>query len=460
MEKQRNKTAGKSGKRLLGFLAFLFFTFPVFSQTLTASMIKELAFTPVAEQKLYAKEDLKFEVFLPYVKSNQVQLQSPSVVPNVNFKQIKKTDDYTNGGVKLEIWFNFTKKGDYQLPALSLTIQNRKRSIRFAPVKILDNPADMSPRIVIDFANGTTIYSDEPPQDMTLTVGQEIDFTVYLQYAVQLIQFDYDIPKDSIFTQAKVFEITEIKYREKKYSDELIPVATFEWTGLVQGKQTMPSLNLQVTGYNGYRTECVMPEFFVNFILPEEKEEETDFSIQTFSDAFDFNLEEAENLRRSLITEETCHQLAELRIKERNDIIGHSANRQARRNFEENLELPATEDEFFMGLLYLSYVLLALILLLVIISIKKHKMNALITFGVLSICAIAFFTYAHVQKSDRFAIFTGGKVSSIPELKAESYSEISAGNRVHIIEKAGQWYYIELGETGGWCQTNKLIIIE
>lgn len=459
MEKQRNKTAGKSGKRLLSFLVFLFFTFPVFSQTLTAAMIKELTFEPAAEQKMYAKEDLKFEVVLPYVKSNQVQIQSPAVVPNVNFKQIKKTDDYVNGGVKLEIWFIFSKKGDYQLPALSLTIQNRKRSIKFAPVKILDNPADMSPRIVIDFTNGTTIYSDQEPQDMILTVGQEIDFTVYLQYAVQLIQFDYDIPKDSIFTQAKVFEITEIKYREKKYSDELIPVATFEWTGLVQGKQTMPALKLQVTGYNGYRTECVMPEFTVNFVSPEKTDTQEDLQIQTYSDAFDFNLEEAEHLRLSKITDETCRQLSELRIKERNDLVGHSENRQKRREFEENLELPATEDEFFMGLLYLSYVLLVLLLLLLIIFIRKHKMNAIITFGVLTICAIAFFTYANVRKSDSFAIFTGGKVSSIPESKAESYSEITAGNRVHIIEKAGQWYYIELGETGGWCQADKLIII-
>lgn len=460
MEKQRNKTARKSCKRLLGILVFVLCTFPSFSQTLTLTMLKELSIEPAAEQKLYAKEDLKFEVFLPYVKSNQVQIQSPSVVPNVNFKQIKKFDDYVNGGVKLEIWFNFTKKGDYKLPDLSLTIQGKKRSVKFAPVTIIDNPADMSPRIVIEFANGITIYSDEPAKDMTLPVGEAVDFTVYLQYAVQLIQFTYDIPKDSIFSQAKVFEITEIKYREKKYSDELIPVATFEWTGLVKGKQTMPSLRLQVTGYNGYRTECVMPEFSVEFVADEENSFISDFEIQTYEDAFDFNLEEAENQRLSKLNDETCMHLAELRIKERNSLIGLSANRQERREFEEELGLPATEDEFFMGVFYFAHILLVLVILFLIHFLRKHRTNAAITFGALTICAIAFFTYAEVKQADKYAIFTGGKVSSIPESKAESYSEITAGNRVHIIEKAGQWYYIELGETGGWCQTDKLIIIK
>lgn len=459
MEKQRNKAARKSCKRLLGFIAFIFCTFPSFSQTLTASIIKELTIVPTAEQKMYAKEDLKFEVFLPYVKSNQVQIQSPSLAANVTFKQIKKYDDYVNGGVKLEIWYNFEKKGEYQLPPLSLTIQNRKRTIKFAPVTINDNPADMSPRIVIEFANGTIIYSDQNSGEMVLPVGEAMDFTVYLQYAVQLIQFTYDIPKDSIFTQAKVFEITEIKYREKKYSDELIPVATFEWTGLVKGKQVMPSLRLQVTGYNGYRTDIVMPEFTVEFVADEENTAESDFAIQTYEDAFDFSFDEAENQKKFKITEETCTRLAQLRIEERNEIIGHMAKRQERQDFEEELGLPATENEFFIGIFYFAHILLIVLILFLIHFIRKHRINATIFFAALTICSIAFFTFAKVKQSDQYAIFTGGKVSSIPEAKAESFSEITAGNRVHIIEKAGQWYYIELGETGGWCQTDKLIII-
>lgn len=459
MEKQRITTAAKSCRRLL--ISILLVVLPAFSfaQTLTAAMIRELTINPAENQKMYAKEDLKFEVFIPYVKSSQVQIQSPSVVSEVSFKQIKKADDWENGGVKLEVWYYFGKKGDFQLPALPIVIQNRRRTIKFAPVTIIDNPADMLPRIVIQFSNGQTLYSDTARELIQVPVGKPISFTVNLQYAVQLIQFNYDIPKDSIFTQTKVFEITEIKYREKKYSDELIPVATFNWTGLVEGQHSMPPLKLQVTGYNGYRIDCVMPEFAVDF-MPVEDTEQTAAFATAFDDVFDFSFEDEQAAIRARITLATCQKLAELRRNERNDLFAHAANKHLRQSFEEEYMLPATEDEFFMGILYISHLILLVMLVLLIFLLKKHYKNLTVIAASFFICAIALFTYSEVKKNETYAIFTGGKVSSIPEANAESYSEISAGNRVHITEKAGKWYYIELGETGGWCQSDKVLIIK
>lgn len=459
MEEQRITTAAKSCRRLLIFILLMLAPAVTFAQTLTAAMIRELTIVPAENQKLFAKEDLKFEVFIPYVKSGQVQIQSPTAASEVSFKQIKKTDDWENGGVKLEIWYSFGKKGDFQLPALPIVIQNRRRTIKHAPVTIIDNPADMSPRIVIEFSNGQVLYSDIAAEIIQLPVGKTISFTVNLQYAVQLIQFNYDIPKDSIFTQTKVFEITEIKYREKKYSDELIPVATFNWTGLAEGRHSMPPLKLQVTGYNGYRVDCIMPEFPVEF-LPLEESEDGGKLETAFEDAFNFSFEDEQAAIRSRITLQTCEQLAQLRINERNELFAHAANKHERRLFEEEYMLPATEDEFFMGICYLSYLILLVMILLLIILIKKHYKNLIVIAASLLICAIALFTYSQVKKNESYAIFTGGKVSSIPEATAESFSEISAGNRVRITEKAGKWYYVELGETGGWCQSDKVLIIK
>lgn len=459
MEKQRIKSAAKSCRRLLVFLLISLCCANLFSQRLTSSMIQELRIAPSDNQKLYAKEDIKFEVFLPYVKSNQVAINSPSVQTNVSFKQIKKYDDYVNNGVKLEIWYKFQKKGDYSLVPLSVTIQNREHQIHFVPVSIVDNPADMAPRMVIEFSNGQTLYSDEPSESFSATVGETLHFTVYLQYAVQLIQFNFDIPKNSIFKQTKLYEITEIKYREKKYSDELIPVANFDWTGLVTGKSSMPPLKLQVTGYNGYRNDIVMPEIEVNFVNTDEATQSEDAD-SVFDDVFDESFSETDEAAKTVITEEICYVLAQNRIDERYQLIGHNECREKREDFEKLLQLPVTSAEFFMGIYYFAHIILLVLVVFLIYLIKKKRRNSVVFIAALTICATALFTYTQVKKSECYGIFKGGKVTSIPEENAESFSEIPAGNRVHVIEKTGKWYYVQLGETGGWCLADNVIIIE
>lgn len=463
MEKQRIITTTKSCRRLLVSILLALFAVQLEAQTLTASIIKDLTIAPASDQHLYAKEDIKFEVYIPYVKSTQVQVQNPSIAAEVSFKQLKKYDDFSdgpNGGVKLELWYTFGKKGNYQLPPLSLVIQNRRRTIKYSPVTISDNPADMNPRIVIELSNGQMLYSDAKNDVIKVPVMEPLSFTVNLQYAVQLIQFTYDIPKESILTQTNVFEIVEIKYREKNYTDDLIPVATFDWTGLVPGKHTMPPLKMRVTGYNGYRIDCIMPEFVVDFVEDSSSSSKLDNNNSAFEDAFDFDFEAEEAAKQERITEQTCEQLAQLRIEEKNKIFGHNANIAQRREFEEKYEISAAENEFYMGIYYLSHLILLAGIILFIYLLRKKNRNKAIIVATLSICSIAFFVYTEVRKHETYGIFKGGKVSSIPEENAESYSEISAGNRVHITEKAGKWYYIELGETGGWCLQENVLVIE
>ena len=75
-------------------------------------------------------------------------------------------------------------------------------------------------------------------------------------------------------------------------------------------------------------------------------------------------------------------------------------------------------------------------------------------FGIVSIF------YSVGQRIQVFGICKGCTISSVPEASAEAVSEISAGNLVEIHEKAGKWYYIELGQTGGWCLQDDIILVK
>ena len=181
---------------------------------------------------------------------------------------MRKIEDYDEEGTILEIWYNFDKKGVYNLNPLTVMIQDKRRTLSFEKITVTDDPAKMLPRIVIVFEDGTTVYSDEeniPNPLMSVPVGQKLKFTINLQYATQIFKFTWDIPKNSIFTQTKEYEITEVKYRERVYSHDLIPVADFEWTGLLEETEPFPKLKINATGYNGYRNELLLPDIQIRF---------------------------------------------------------------------------------------------------------------------------------------------------------------------------------------------------
>ena len=484
MEKQRIKSGSKSFRRLLkiGFLSALLWQTGSWQGAYAQSIITQaqanaLSISPAENQSLYTKSDIKFEVLIPNAQSNSIILQSAPTIPNVTMRTMRKTQEFgENEGTKIEVWFNFEKKGDYKLPPLSLLISNRRRTIPFAPVTITDNPEFLSPRVVLLFPDGVTFYSDEIPGPKDKNFGkalfdwhkgETISFSVCLQYAVQLVQFNWEIPTESIFTQTKTYDILEIKYREKRYSDELIPVADFEWTSLAEGEKSFPKIKLTATAYNGYRNEINIPDFTINFIPKEEAETdsgEPDIFAASF-DAFDNaqkiseNEMAAGNLHESKISLSECQQLAELRRRERNDILGWKSNISKRTEYEAKIGINTSIAEFYMGAFYFFALIVLLSLTLFIIFLKKRMVLAACLSSAALFFGLIFFIFVSVQKVKKYGISTGCKISSIPEENAKAESSIGAGNRVQITEDAGQWIYIQLGETGGWCKRDEVIFI-
>lgn len=463
MEKQRIKSISKSCRRLLIFFVYIsIFSNNISSQVLTINEINQLKIVPAAEQQLYTQTDIKFEVVIPRVKPSQVQVQSSSQIANVIFKTIRKQEDFENNGTRIELWYNFEKKGTYQLPPLPVIIQNRRRSIKFSSVTINDDPSKQSPQMVAVFSNGTRLSSADDKKSKPLfnsKTGQKQTLTVYVQYISQVVQFSWDIPKDSIFTQTKTYDITEIKYREKNYTHSLIPVATFEWTGLKSGVQPMVKLKLVVTDYNGYRTELFLPESYINFT-------ESTVSSNTqedlmFNEAFYQSKNVIDSKSSTQITEEDCIKLAELYSAERNTIFHFSQNYKNRTSFENSLGLPSTTPaDFTMGYLHISVAISLILLILLILAIRKKKLLLDLFLASLFICSLIPLVNLCIKRNDIYAVCKGTTIHSVPEDKSEAISEIGAGNRVHVTEKAGRWIYIEFGETGGWGLKDNVIFIK
>ncbi len=484
MEKQRIKPAAKSFGRLLAALksAAIFALLSAFGakafcqSVITQTQCDALRIAPSENQKFYTKSDIKFEVLIPNTNANSIQLQSSRTPQGVTMRTMRKTQDYGDTpGTKLEFWYTFEKKGDFQLQPLSLLISNRRRSISFAPITITDNPEFLMPRIVLVFPDDKYFYSDEAFDSekpfLNAAVGEKIPFTVCLQYAVLLVQFDWELPTDSIFTCTKNYEILEVKYREKHISDELIPVADFEWTSLAEGSQRFPKIRLTATAYNGSRNAIQLPDFYVDFqntksedLGKTEKKTRFDKSFELYDNLLNSlseneGEEEVKNPFENKISEDNCELLAALRQKERNEIFSWKKNVRERAEFEAEHGITTSINEFFIGSYYFSVFGLVLCIILFVIFIIKHKALLSILTSGLIVFALVFFIFGSIQKNKIFAISKGAKITSIPEENARVESKIGAGLRVQVVEEAGSWIYIQMGESGGWCKKTEVIYI-
>ena len=463
MEKQRSSKIIKSGRRFLTIFLLAINSSFLNAQTVSLEQINSLKITPAAGQELYTKTDIKFTVTLPNVRSSQLQIISTEQQADISFRTIRKSENYETNGTTIEIWYNFENKGSYNLKPLSVMIQNRRRNIHFEPVTVNDDPATLYPRMVIVFEDGTKVYSDEVYSDspvLKARTGKKLHFTVNIQYANQMIQFNWEIPKDSIFSCTKEYDITEPRHRERIYSHNLIPVADFEWTGLVPGLQRLPYIRINATGYNGYRSELYMPELQIEFTQPGTSEDEiTETDI--FSSAFYQESVIENNSVNVALTREECQTLANLYTREHNEFLMYTKARKSRIAFETEHGLVVSANPIFPTvLLYIALIVILLSIIFIIISSrKKHRIQSLI-FTTFLLLGIAVLIYCSVRRNERYGISSGCKTYSIPQENSESVSEIASGIKVHILERTEKWYYIEVGESGGWCAAEDIFIIK
>ena len=457
MEKQRKHTDSKSCRRLLklfltALVSCFFFaagTVQAFSQSLTNSMIRELRISAAPDQQLAVNSDIKFEVVIPYTMPSQIDVSMPEEPENVQFKTLRKVESgERGGGTKIELWFSFSKTGTYLLPPLVVKIKNSRKQLAFRPVKIGINPKEQPPLCVIVTDAGRN-------KNLTVPAGQSIKFKLCLQYAVQLVQFSWELPKDSLFVQGKVYDITEIKQREKVVSDELIPVSDFEWTPLVTGVMEFPKFNIQAIAYNGDKVIVKIPQIKVNVVKARGMVDGADNSY--FAQAFEQELvEEEENLVIPVSVEDAA-KLAELRSRERHSVLPKARKRRV--EFEKQFGLPYNQKEFKIVWIYVCLVIALSIVVLMIIFFRKKRSGLNLILGIVLVCELTITIYTIVLGSKKYGISSGGQICSIPEASASIKSELPAGNRVQLLDESGDWYLVRFGETEGWCMKNEVIIL-
>lgn len=468
MEKQRKDRKIKFNHGLLRLslcaLLALFCMQDISAQRITYNMIQALTVTAVNKNN-FSGTDCAFEVKIPYVKSENVQAQIPDLPGGVNFVSLRRSEySDSESGTKIELWLNFADSGVFRLNNLKVYLNNRMYTIRFEPIVISENPRNILPQLVVSFEDGTEFVQtrqglQNSRKRFTTKAGVPVIFTVYLQYGVQIVSFNYSVPKNAIFRELERYDITRGTLRSSEFTEEKIPVARFEWEPLYSGDQFLPDVHIVATSYNGVRVDLKLPETPVNVLENYVERKNKNEAEELFGYAFSEKAVPAKKAEKLAVSQENCEKIAELRTAERHAVPFTKEYRE-RKDFEESLGLRDTGSEPTYFIVKLSLIMFAVFLLLLGIMIFLKKLQGIIIFSVFSILFLVCSVISTVIISSTYAIFKGGEVSPVPELISSTSSSIESGKRVRIEQRTGGWVYVHFGNSGGWVTEDKVIFID
>lgn len=472
MEKQRNKRKFKfcTGllKSLIACTIFIFSLEAKAQQRLTYSMIMELNVKSV-NQINFSGTDSAFELKIPYTKSDFVQAQIPDLPQGVTFVSLRRSeysDENKESGTKIELWLNFADAGTYRMRSLNVFINSKLYFIKFENenrITIAENPRNILPQLVVSFDNGYELISQRRGTKLAragfyATAGKPMQFTIQLQYAVQIISYNWVVPKNALVRELQQFDITKGTLRSSEFSEEKIPVATFEWEPLYAGDLTLPELHIIATSYNGTRVELMLPETLIP-VLEDYSNNQTEESAESyFGYAFVRKTEKTSATVKTDLSSDDCQKIAGLRYKERHSVPFSKAYKM-RKEFEESKGIYQGSIEPTYFVLWTSVLLIFVFLGFDLIAGVKKRLGGILLSSGLVVLFFVSMMISLVQLSREFAIFKSGNIRSVPEETSKAVISIESGKRVLVEQKAGEWIFVRFGTNGGWVKEENVIYI-
>ena len=461
MEKTSIKPKGKFRNRLLVFVLveFISLLLPAFSKTLSHSQLKQLKVVPDSKIFFTAQEN-GYTLKIPTFSPSQVQTDLPELPPGVQLVSSKREeylDSDGSRGTAVHLWFTFRDTGPVRMPPLIAIIGYRTYYLAFESVEVYENPAVIAPVMDVNF-EGSLLNSRSVNgvKEVTVNQGDELIISVSLKYFVQILKFSWTLPKNSIFKELERYDITRGGTTGSEFSAQLYPVARFSWKILESGTYTCPEFAIIATAYNGSKKQVALPQCRIivkpsaNYSKKNVYESfELEKADEVFKSAFEGANHDSIEDEEILIRPEDCKKLAELRSKERMSLPFSAASRE-RRQIEYKLYGNEGGDEPGVLLFIAGLAVCFVLLVLFIVSVFIWHGKKVQIFFVLLFVVLVLTIKSGAALLPEWGVFAGGNVSPVPEAVTSSSHNASSCKRVKILEKAGDYYYIDSEEINGW----------
>ncbi len=450
MEKSAAGTAKQFKRLLILFVIFIISS----SIDLFAISVKEAmngALIKSTEEFCFTQKSTQFSFKVNEIEPKYIEFYIDKVPDGVIFLSSKKEAE--DSGTRITLFFQFEKTGSYKINPLVCLVRGYTFYVPFKTVDVYENPDTIHPELFVEFANPAYNNENLP---IKAAAGSHIVFTINVRYAVQIIDFTYDLPKDSIFTELKRYPITEGNPRKAEFSTEVEKVASFDWQPLSEGDWSLPQIKVTATSYNGGRYVMQLPDRTIKISkaadITKEDNHESAFAYAFTEDRF------SDELITTEMPYETALKLAELRREERKQ-FPFSRTRKERITLETEYGLTETAREPCIPFIICTLLLFVAVTVAVVILLKKKKYWTAIAGICVSCILLVCEINLAVKLNVKTALFTGDSLSPVPEENASVSVVLEKGSCVKVTKKAGKWIYVKINETYGWTTEDNVIYI-
>lgn len=421
-----------------------------------------------SQEFIFSASEGQFYLDIEGVTPENVYFSVERLPDSVSFVSSKKETLLANSaehreknGTRIILWFKFSEAGDYKLPALYVKIgKYSSYNIPFEQVKVYMNPKTISPKVGIQFENEKYVSKN---RKVTVPLGEHIRFTVTLQYAVNMVNFRWALPENSVFQEVKRHPVTVDGSIGTTFTPDVVPIVTFDWEPLVAGVYTFPQIIVTATGYNGNVIDLSPLDYKFTVKTINSKNNETEVEPEE-SDAFEyaFYVPYIDNSDQvvQIVEVENIKEMLEARVRERHSIPLISSARNDRIELEQAMGVTEGADEPSEPMFYILLVSSILILAGAIVLVVFKKIHMAVFVFVVAVF-MSFGTTVHgIRTFTPYALFIGSEVSPIPEENVMSGVTVQPGSRVKVTQKAGSWVYIGYNDTFGWVKEDTLYLIK
>ncbi|WP_294429260.1 hypothetical protein [uncultured Treponema sp.] len=312
-------------KRTFLLYILFFFSIPIFAQFFSKNKFRDLQVKAHSEI-FFTQTENCYALELPGVDPSLIQMELPELPLGTKFISSKKEGfraDSGELGTVISLWFNFAYSGVTRIPPLLVKIKNRTYYFEFEKVMVHENPSLISPVLEIVFENPKNLISDKKTGRKTLKVrkGEKISFVLSLRYAVQVLDFSWKIPKDSIFTETERFDFANGITKITQFTGDAKNLSRFDWQILKDGTFSLPEISVRALAYNGSQKELHLNQniaLAVSGVASNLSDDKGIKGSDVFSAAFEKPSEQDFAEKQKAFTREDCEIMSQ---KERRSLM-------------------------------------------------------------------------------------------------------------------------------------------
>ena len=476
MEKQPKRFCRKRFIGLLILSIDILTSAQIFCQTTGSSSGKKPSWQNVqslhfkkSKEYFFTDEESIFSVDIEGVEPEDVNVFVNDVPKNVSFVSSKKElfvgpsdnplDDMRRV-THLEIVFQFTEPGVFHISPIDVRVSGMYNRLNLDTVLVYENPNTVQPQIYLEFEDPAF---NAAGKNLSANVGDHVVFMMYIRYAVQILNFSWEIPENSLFDDVKRFPITEGNSRGTQFSPAAIPVAKFDWQPLSEGNFTLPAIHITAITYGNKKVDVKFPEYKVSV----SKKKESQYAPEqdgVFGYAFSTPFADPATTDSKQKANVDLTRLLDLHQKERHSFHFLSSAYKERRAAEDEYGISHAEIEISVPgfiTVCIATALLIVLTTILLLSRKFREHKKLLVFCVTLTIALAVTSicmWIKVNKS--YGLFKGGSINPIPEINVHSSASIPRGNVVQIEKRTNGWLYIRYHETYGWVMESEVLPIK